>query len=99
LSTAKHWEKVGRYPHHGICLPVSSLRTAKSSGIGEFLDLVPLIDWCKKVGFDSIQLLPINDSGHDTSPYNAMSSIALDPIYISLDELGIANPEDFAPLN
>jgi len=75
------------------------LRTKKSSGIGEFYDLIPLIDWCKSVGFDCIQLLPINDSGEDPSPYNAVSSCALDPIYISLSELGIEKGHDFSPLN
>ncbi|MBS0635219.1 MAG: 4-alpha-glucanotransferase, partial [Verrucomicrobia bacterium] len=40
--------------------------------------------WCKEVGFDVIQLLPLNDSGHDTSPYSAHSAMALHPIYVSL---------------
>lgn len=89
VNTDAHFQKIGKRPHHGICIPLFSLHTKKSCGIGEFLDLIPLIDWCKEVGFDVIQLLPLNDSGEDPSPYNAMSSFALDPIYLSLWELGI----------
>jgi 4-alpha-glucanotransferase len=90
MKAAPHWEKIGgQVPHHGICLALSSLRSKTSCGIGEFLDLLPLIDWCKSVFFDCIQLLPLNDSGKDPSPYNPLSSCALDPIYLSLSELGI----------
>lgn len=93
MKTDAHWEKIGKKPHHGICVPLFSLRTEKSSGIGEYLDLIPLIDWCKEVGFDVIQLLPINDTGKDPSPYNPLSSCALDPIYLSLWELGLECPK------
>ncbi len=89
MKTDAHWQKIGFRPHHGISLPLFSLKTKKSCGIGEFLDLIPLIDWCKEVGFDIIQLLPINDSRTDPSPYNPLSSCALDPIYLSLWELGM----------
>ncbi|MDX8431363.1 MAG: 4-alpha-glucanotransferase [Candidatus Algichlamydia australiensis] len=73
--------------HHGIAIPLSALRSKTSCGIGEFPDLIPLIDWCKKVDFDLIQILPINDSGTDPSPYNALSGSALHPIYIGLRQL------------
>jgi 4-alpha-glucanotransferase len=81
------WKKIGIHPHHGIDLQLSSLRTEKSCGIGEFLDLLPLIDWCHQLHLDVIQLLPINDSGNDPSPYNALSSCALHPIFLSLRDL------------
>jgi len=98
VKTDAHWKKIGLHSHHGICLPLFSLRTKKSSGIGEFLDLIPLIHWCKKVQFDCIQLLPLNDSGNDPSPYNALSSCALDPVYLSLAALKSDGLEDFIPL-
>jgi len=82
--TYKHWQNVGIKHHHGIALPLFSLRSKKSSGIGEFLDLFPIIDWVKTIGYDVIQLLPLNDTGEDPSPYNALSSQALDPMYLSL---------------
>lgn len=87
LSTDTQWSAIGRFSHHGISVPLFSLCNPNNCGIGEFLDLLPLIDWCKKVGFDVIQLLPINDTGEDPSPYNPLSSCALDPIYLSLFEL------------
>lgn len=86
--TASHWETVGVKHHHGICMPLFSLHSLKSSGLGEFLDLKFMIDWCKDVGMDVLQLLPLNECHpYDPSPYNALSSCALDYIYISLHKL------------
>ncbi len=73
--------------HHGINLPLSALRSHQSEGIGDFYDLIPLLHWCKKIGFNTLQLLPLNDSGQDPSPYNALSAYALHPIYLRLTEL------------
>lgn len=87
MKTDSQWEKIGKIPHHGICVPLFSLRTKKSCGIGEFNDLLPLIDWCQSLKLDCIQLLPLDDSGQDASPYNPLSSCALDPIYLSLSDL------------
>jgi 4-alpha-glucanotransferase len=84
---APQWKSIGVKKHHGINTPLFSLRSNNSSGIGEFLDLKLLIDWLQPLGFDVIQLLPLNDLGDDTSPYNAISSNALNPIYISLEAL------------
>ncbi len=88
-SAGAQWKEIGTYPRHGICLPLSSLHSQRSCGIGEFYDLLPLIDWCSDIGFSVIQLLPVNDSGSDPSPYNALSSCALNPIYISLPEVTV----------
>ena len=82
--TGKQWEKVVVKPHHGINLPLSALHSAQSCGIGEFFDLIPIIDWCKQIGFDVIQLLPLNTTDNDPSPYNPNSSCALSFIYLSL---------------
>ncbi len=87
LKTCKSyplWQKVGISHHHGIALPLSALHSQKSSGIGEFLDLLPLIDWAEEVGMEIVQLLPLNDTLHEPSPYFAISSCALNPIYLSL---------------
>ncbi len=85
--TFLQWQNIGIKNHIGINLPLSALKTEKSSGIGEFLDLLPLFPWCAKLGMDIIQLLPINDTGFDPSPYNILSSCALHPIYLSLHKL------------
>ncbi len=100
LPSASQWSKIGIKSRHGINIPLASLKTAQSSGIGEFFDLIPLIDWCHEVGFEVIQLLPLNDSGTDPSPYNALSSCALHPIYLSLQHLpGNPTPPDASHLN
>jgi len=83
-AAATQWKSIGVRHHHGICIPIFSLRSEKSCGIGEYLDLLPLLSWCRSVGFDVIQLLPLNDSGLDASPYNAISAFALHPSFLSL---------------
>jgi 4-alpha-glucanotransferase len=90
VASNTQWDKIGRRKHHGIALPLFSIRNPDSHGIGEYLDLLPLISWCKEIGFDVIQLLPLNDSGHDTSPYSAHSAMALHPIFLSLGALPFA---------
>lgn len=87
MKTDLHWSYVGFKDHHGIAVPLASLRTMKSCGIGEFFDLLPLIDWVSSVGFDTIELLPVLDSGEDPSPYNPLSSCALNPVHLSLAAL------------
>ncbi len=85
----KIWQHIGRHPRHGIDVPLAALHTKQSCGIGEFWDLLPLIDWCQSLGLEVIQLLPLNDSGIDPSPYNALSSCALHPLYLSLHALDL----------
>lgn len=85
--TAPHWQRIGVRHHHGICLPLSAIYTEHSCGVGEFLDLIPLLEWLRTTGFDLIQLLPITDSGDDPSPYMGISAHALHPIYLSLKVL------------
>ena len=84
-ETKKQWEKIGIERKAGIIVPLFSIWTKESAGIGEILDLKLLIDWTKKVGFKIIQLLPINDFVF--SPYFILSSFAIDPVYLSLKDL------------
>ena len=84
----------------GVAIPVFSLRSEKSLGIGEFADLKPFADWAAGVGMKLIQILPINDttSAHDWTdsyPYSAISAFALHPIYLRIDDLGHAMPASF----
>jgi 4-alpha-glucanotransferase len=71
----------------GVLVPVGSLRSAQSSGVGEFADLPLLADWCLEAGLDVIQILPVNDTGADTSPYSATSAFALHPLYVRLQDI------------
>lgn len=77
----------------GTVIPVFSLRSEKSFGVGDLGDLKKLIDWAKLTHQHIIQVLPMNDttmthSWKDSYPYSAISIYALHPIYISLQLLG-----------
>jgi 4-alpha-glucanotransferase len=74
-------------PLTGTAVPLSALRTRAGSGVGEFPDLVPLAQWCRDAGLSLIQLLPINDTGFEPSPYSALSAFALHPVYLRLSDL------------
>ena len=76
----------------GVAIPIFSLRSEKSFGIGEFTDLKPLADWCQRTGLKLIQILPINDTTAthtwmDSYPYSAISAFALHPIYLNLEDV------------
>ncbi len=78
----------------GTAVPVFSLRTEDSFGVGEFHDIRKMVDWAVATGQNVIQLLPINDttmtrSWVDSYPYNANSSFALHPQFLHLPALGI----------
>ena len=77
----------------GVAVPVFSLKSKYSCGVGEFLDLKLLADWCHKIGLKMIQILPINDTRTNDTwdnsyPYKAISTKALHPIYLNLSEMG-----------
>jgi 4-alpha-glucanotransferase len=71
----------------GIVVPLSAVRTSSSPGCGEFPDLKALADLAASWGFNLVQLLPLNDTGRQTSPYSALSAFALHPIYLRLGDL------------
>lgn len=71
----------------GTAVPLGALRTEKAASIGEYTDLKKLADFAKKSGLGLIQLLPVNDSGTQSSPYSALSAFALHPIYLSLESI------------
>ncbi|MBP3550376.1 MAG: 4-alpha-glucanotransferase [Alistipes sp.] len=82
----------------GVAVPVFSLRSEQSFGVGEFADLQLLGDWCVATGQRIIQILPINDtsmsfSWYDSYPYNTVSSFALHPLYIRLSDVGYLRGE------
>ncbi len=71
----------------GIMVPLFSIRTKQNAGVGEILDLIPFIDWVKNHGIRLIQILPIYETEpEETSPYQALSSFAIDPVYLSIVE-------------
>ena len=77
-----------KLPHlTGTAVPVSALKTTESCGCGEFLDLIPFAEFCASAGLKLIQLLPVNDTGTESSPYSALSAFALNPVYLRLQAL------------
>ncbi len=73
----------------GVAIPVFSLRSRNSFGVGEFPDLKLLVDWAKETGLKLIQILPVNDTiatgtWTDSYPYASISAFALHPQYINL---------------
>jgi 4-alpha-glucanotransferase len=76
----------------GIVIPIFSLRSAGSFGVGDFGDLKLMVDWAAKTDMRFIQVLPINDtnmsgSWQDSYPYNAISIYALHPQYADFRQL------------
>ncbi len=74
----------------GVAIPVFSLRSKNSWGVGEFSDLKLMAQWAKQTGMSIIQILPVNDTSssftwHDSYPYNAISSFALHPLYLGAE--------------
>jgi 4-alpha-glucanotransferase len=74
--------------HVGLAIPLFSIPSRRSWGIGEIPDLIALARWLGEAGLDFVQLLPVNEM-HDgvNSPYSALSAMAIDPIYISLADV------------
>lgn len=78
----------------GVAVPVFSLRSERSFGVGDFGDLRQLIDWAVLTHQKIVQILPINDTTMthtwtDSYPYNSISIYALHPMYADLKQMGI----------
>jgi 4-alpha-glucanotransferase len=74
--------------HAGVIVPLFSIPSRRSWGIGEIPDLPHLAAWLSSAGFDFVQLLPINEMERgQNSPYSALSAMALDPLYIAIEDL------------
>ena len=76
----------------GTLVPVFSLRTRQSAGIGDFGDLKAMIDFVASTGQKVLQLLPINDTTithtwTDSYPYSCISVFAIHPQYANLHAL------------
>ena len=68
----------------GVLCPVFAIRTESDLGVGDTEGVRQMIDWCSAHGLSVLQILPINETGGDNSPYNAISSQALDPTTIAV---------------
>jgi 4-alpha-glucanotransferase len=75
----------------GVLVPLFALRGENDLGIGDLGALREFIDWAAEIGFKLVQLLPINETGADNSPYNAISALAIEPTTL---HLGPNSPEE-----
>ncbi len=99
------WDSALRVPYEhwkaaGVVIPVFSLRSHGSQGVGDFGDLHQLVDWASGTGMRVIQLLPVYDTTQtgtwtDCYPYNAISIYALHPLYLDLRQLSAIADEGF----
>ena len=76
----------------GMVIPIFSLRSKGSCGVGDFGDLKMMVDWANKTNMRVIQVLPINDTNmtgtwQDSYPYNSISIYALHPQYTDFRQL------------
>jgi 4-alpha-glucanotransferase len=85
--SANKWKTIGTQKRAGALVPLFSVYSQKSLGIGDFADLKLVIDWAKLTGNSIIQLLPMNETGPLCCPYDSISSFALEPVYIALEEI------------
>jgi 4-alpha-glucanotransferase len=77
--------------HAGVIAPLFSMPSRSSWGIGEIADLPLLARWLASAGLDFVQLLPVNEmQGGQSSPYSALSAMAIDPIFLAIEAM-----EDF----
>ncbi len=85
----------------GVAMPIFSLRSEGSFGVGDFGDLKRLIDWAVRTRQTAVQILPINDTTitqtwQDSYPYNSISIYAFHPQYVDLRQLPALQDADKA---
>ena len=83
----------------GTAIPVFSIRTDEDFGVGDFLDIKKMVDWCAQTGQKVLQILPINDTTMlgtwvDSYPYKANSTFALHPMFVRPDAVGTLKSEE-----
>ncbi|MDO5036378.1 MAG: 4-alpha-glucanotransferase [Porphyromonas sp.] len=76
----------------GTAVPLFSLRTDQSFGIGDFSDAIRLLEWMERKGQSILQFLPLYDTTftrteRDSYPYNSVTTYGLHPVYIDVRKL------------
>lgn len=85
----------------GIVLPLFSVRRNNDHGIGDLIALREWIDWAADYNVGFLQLLPVNALGRDEtpSPYSAISSVALEPLFIAMEPWALPGMKDRVVFN
>jgi len=91
----ENWKYAGFKKRAGVLVPLFSVYSDKSFGIGDLSDLKLVVDWAKSTSNSIVQLLPMNEVGSLFCPYDALSSFALEPAYISLRDFSALKEKKF----
>ncbi len=91
LRGRNYWRTVRAEKRSGVAVPLFSF--------GELGDLPRLLDWCQKTGQTVLQLLPLLETGITGSPYDPVSSFALEPSYLSLRLVSGSGEEELGKSN
>ncbi|MCX5714757.1 MAG: 4-alpha-glucanotransferase [Candidatus Omnitrophica bacterium] len=78
----------------GVLVPLFAVYSQDSIGIGDLRDLRLVVDWAKATGQSIVQLLPMNETGYINCPYDATSSFAIEPAYLSPEAFKSAKKGD-----
>ena len=92
-----NWKNIGFKKRAGVLMPLFTVYSRNSYGIGDLGDLKLIIDWAKLTANSILQLLPMNEVGAQFCPYDALSSFALEPAYICLSEFAALREKKFKP--
>lgn len=68
----------------GVLEPVFAIRREDDLGIGDTAGVRQMIDWCHSYRLNLFQTLPVNETSDDNSPYNTISSLAIEPTTITV---------------
>jgi len=96
ISSA-NWENIGFKKRAGVLIPLFTVYSKNSFGIGDLGDLKRVIDWAAATKNTIVQLLPMNEVGGLFCPYDALSSFALEPAYICLNSFKELSGKKFNP--
>ena len=81
----------------GVVIPLFSMRSRGDWGTGDFTSLTSWINYFASCGASILQILPINEiSPYETGPYSALSSFAIDPLYIDVNAVDDVQRSDRA---
>jgi len=82
----------------GVLTPLFALQSKEDIGCGHVQALREFIEWAAAHGLHCVQLLPVNETGGDHSPYNAISSVAIEPTTINMREVPDLQPGEFVEI-
>ncbi|MBU0548341.1 MAG: 4-alpha-glucanotransferase [Candidatus Omnitrophica bacterium] len=91
------WMNIGFKKRAGVLVPLFTVYSKNSFGMGDLGDLKRIVDWAKLTANSIIQLLPMNEVGPLFCPYDALSSFALEPAYICLKDFSSLKEKQFNP--